>query len=220
MGTVQADPYKGLKARMAVAVFEDKTVNPGLYRAEFGRGLSDMLTTALFQTARFIVLEREKLQAVLAEQNLGTTGRFKREGPPIGELERADIMVYAAITGFDPGVAGGSAGVGQLPGAVGSLLGGLAGSYRQARVAMDLRLIETRTGRLLAATSAEGTATSFAGDIGLTGTKLGVGLDGFAKTPMESAIREMIQKAVDFVAAKTPETFYRYLASGEPVKKK
>src|SRR5437899_11413425 len=48
--SAQTEAYNGPKARIAVADFEDKMSSRGQYRIEYGRGLSDMLTTALFQT--------------------------------------------------------------------------------------------------------------------------------------------------------------------------
>src|SRR5260370_25113236 len=72
---------------------------------------------------------------------------------------------------------------------------------------MDLRVIDVRTGRIGAATSAHGEATPVAA--GVSGP-MGAGLGGFAKTPMETAVREMIKKAVDFVVGKTPGVYYRH----------
>jgi len=53
----QAEPYFGPKARIAVAKFTDKT-GKGWITSEIGDGMADMLTTALFNTNRFVVLER------------------------------------------------------------------------------------------------------------------------------------------------------------------
>lgn len=222
--SAQAEAYNGPKARIAVADFEDKMSSQGQYRAEYGRGLSDMLTTALFQSNRYIVLEREKLAAVKGELQHGTSDLFRREATaPIGELEGAELLINAAITGFDPGVSavGGAAGaIGGLFGNLGRVIGNVAGGFGKARVAMDLRVIDVRSGRVVAATAAEGSATTFSMGGGSTGSGMGGALGGFAKTPMETAIREMIDHAVAFVVAKTPTTYYRYggdTASGAPV---
>ena len=227
MATAQGEHYNGPKARVAVNDFEDKMSSSNHYRAEYGRGMRDMLTTALFQTNRYIVLEREKLQAVVQELRHGTSDLFRKDATAtLGELEGADLLVTAAVTGFDPGVSGAA---GNLGGTIGGLLGGstgrtigsMAGGFSRARVAMDLRVIEVRTGRLLAATNTEGTATTFtgagaAGGAGAGGAGGGA-LGGFLKTPMESALREMIGKAVAFVVARTPETFYRFGPDGKVI---
>jgi curli biogenesis system outer membrane secretion channel CsgG len=215
MQSAQGEAYNGPKARIAVADFEDKMSSSGYYRAEYGRGMSDMLTNALFQSNRYIVLEREKLQAVLAEQNLGASGRVKKDtAAAIGEIEGAELLVTAAITGFDPGTSGGGGGVGGL---MGGMLGGVTGAFKKASVAMDLRVIDSRTSRIIASTSVEGTATAVGGGVGLIGGSMGGALGGFAKTPMETAIRKMIQAAVDFIVSRTPQSYYHYSATGEPM---
>lgn len=213
----QAERYDGPKARMAVADFEDKMSGSGQYRAEYGRGMADMLATALFHTNRYIVLERQKLSYIIAEQDLGASGRVKREtAAAIGELEGAELLVVAAVTGFDPGTSGGGGSLGifrhvpGIGGAVGSALGSIAGGFKTAHMAIDLRVVDTRTGRVLSATSVEGSATDYSGSLGAAGTSFAGALGGFAKTPMEKAIRDVIQGAVNFVVSKTPKQYYRH----------
>jgi len=110
IAAVQAEAYDGPKARIAVKDFEDKMSSTGVYRAEYGRGMRDMLTTALFQTNRYIVLEREKLEGVIQELRSGTSDLHRQEATvPLGELEGAELLVTAAVTGFDPGTSGGAA---------------------------------------------------------------------------------------------------------------
>jgi len=220
----QAEAYNGPKARIAVKDFEDKMSSTGHYRAEYGRGMRDMLTTALFQTNRYIVLEREKLGAVMDELKQGASDLFRKEATvPLGELEGAELLITAAITGFDPGTSGGTTTLGGLiPGALGQILGGVGFGFSKASLVMDLRVIEVRTGRVVAATSAQGEATAFAMSLSGLGGPMGGSLGGFAKTPMETAVREMIQKAVEFVVTKTPQSYYRHsdtaaaLAPGAP----
>jgi curli biogenesis system outer membrane secretion channel CsgG len=219
MEEAQAERYDGPKARIAVADFEDKMSSTGQYRAEYGRGMADMLATALFNTNRYVVLERQKLTYVLAEQDLGASGRIKREtAAPIGELEGAELLVTAAVTGFDPGVAGGGGSAGGVLGnlfgkAAGQTLGNITGGLRRAHVALDLRVVDTKTGRVVAANSVQGSATEFSGSLGAANTMFDGALGGFAKTPMERAIREAIQSSVDFVVSKTPAKFFRVAAS-------
>lgn len=197
MDSVRLEKYDGPKARIAVAAFEDKMYGGG-YRHEYGRGMRDMLTTALFQSNRYIVLERERIAALEAER--------ARRGSK-GKIEDADLLVTAAITGFDPGESGMSAGMGGLLGK--KMLGGLTGSFKQARVTMDIRVIDVDTGRIIAATSAEGKATSVGAGVAGIGGPMGGALKGFQKGPMEGAIREMIKASVDFIVENTPSRYYR-----------
>jgi curli biogenesis system outer membrane secretion channel CsgG len=213
----QAQAYDGPKARLAVADFEDKMSSTGQYRAEYGRGMADMLATALFNTNRYIVLERQKLSYVIAEQDLGASGRVKRQSAAaIGELEGAELLVVAAVTGFDPGVSGGGGNLGVIgslfggrASSVGSAIGSLAGGFRTAHMAIDLRLVDTKTGRVVAANSVEGSASDYSGSLGVANTPVSGALGGFSKTPMEKAIREVIQASVAFVVSKTPAQYYR-----------
>jgi curli biogenesis system outer membrane secretion channel CsgG len=217
----QAERYDGPKARIAVADFEDKMSSTGQYRAEYGRGMADMLATSLFNTNRYIVLERQKLSYVIAEQDLGASGRVKRQtAAPIGELEGAELLVVASVTGFDPGVSGGGGNLGVIgsllggrAGSIGSAIGSLAGGVRTAHLAIDLRLVDTKTGRVVAANSVAGSASDFSGSLGVANTPISGALGGFSKTPMEQAIREVIQNSVNFVVSKTPGQYYRVPAS-------
>jgi curli biogenesis system outer membrane secretion channel CsgG len=197
MDSVRLEKYDGPKARIAIAEFEDKA--GGGYHHEYGVGMKDMLTTALFQSNRYIVLERERMAALEAER--------ARRGSK-GKIEDADLLVTAAITGFDPGESGMAAGVGGLFGRS-SAISSLTGSFKQARVAMDIRVIDVDTGRIIAATSAEGKATSVGAGVAGYGGPMGGSLKGFQKGPMEGAIREMIKASVDFIISNTPSRYYR-----------
>jgi curli biogenesis system outer membrane secretion channel CsgG len=211
INSAETEEYDGPKARIAVADFEDKTTAGGQYNANFGRGLNDMLINALFHTNRFIVLERDKLNVLMTEQNLASTGRMKRgSSPESGHLEGAEILVTAAITAFDPGNSGGDASINNLiKGNLGSLLGGV----QRAHISMDIRLIDTRRGRVLATTSVDGTATSFSGGVSIIGGPMGGSLGQYAKTPMDSAIREMLKKACDEISAQTPKKYFHFPAN-------
>ena len=102
----QETPYDGNKKRIAVTAFERKTPKGG---TTIGSGLSSMLADALFNTNRFIVLERERLDEVMAEQDLGDSGRFRQETvAPKGELEGAELLIRGAVTEFEPECRGGS----------------------------------------------------------------------------------------------------------------
>lgn len=199
MTEAQAIPYNGPRARLAVARFDDKTAKG----YAIGDGMKEMLTTALFNSNRFIVLERQQLGDVLQEQDLGAAGRIKKEtAAPVGEIEGAEILVMGAVTEFEPN-AGGVGGGLALPGLpVAGILGG-----KKSHVAIDVRLVDAKTSRILAATSVEGSATDVGGGF-ITNLPLVFG--GYSKTPMEKALRLCIQRATEFIAAQTPPVYYRY----------
>ena len=210
---VQAQAYNGPQARIAVTRFTNKSADGNnWYNPSIGDGMADMLTTALVNTGRFIVLERQALDDVLSEQDLGASGRVRADtAAAIGEIEGAEILVVAAVTEFD-GNSGGTRG--GLGGIGGGILVAITGGSRSAHMAIDLRLIDARTSRILAATSVEGEAKDFniggalAGYTGSVG--LGGALETWENTPREKALRQVIGGAVDYVVSKTPQQFYRH----------
>jgi curli biogenesis system outer membrane secretion channel CsgG len=220
----QQEAYDGPKARLAVNRFTDKT-GKGWWTGAIGDGMADMLATALFHSNRYIVLERQTLGDVLKEQDLATAGRIKKgTEAPVGEIEGAELLITGAVTEFEgaqSGVGGGIGGLGGAFGTAGRILGGIAGGIKNAHMAIDVRVVDTRTSRIVAATSVEGKATDFALGGALAGAggggALGGALGGWSKTPTEKALRICIQEAVKFIASKTPATYYRYKPGGGTV---
>ncbi len=212
--------YQGPRARIAVASFKCKAAK---CNGKIGDGLADMLTTALFQTGRFIVLERgEGLKAIQEELNLGQSGYVQfNKAPQKGLLEGADILVVGAITAFEPEASGIGGGGIAIPFKV-PVLGGVAIKKKEAYIAVDIRLIDVRTGRIISATTVEGKASQWkvgTGGAGVFGNMaLGAGLEVYKNTPMEKAIRVMIEKAVQAIAKMVPENYYRYSTNGQPIK--
>jgi len=217
----QQEAYDGPKARVAVARFTDKT-GKGWWTGAIGDGMAEMLTTALFHTNRYIVLERQTVSDVLREQDLGAAGRIKKgTEAPIGEIEGAELLITGAVTEFEGAQSGVGGGIGGIGGTAGRILGGIAGGIKNAHMAIDVRVIDTKTSRIVAATSVEGKATDFALGGALAGAggggALGGALGGWSKTPTEKALRICIQEAVKFVASKTPVTYYRHKPGGGTV---
>jgi len=215
MAGAQAEAYNGPKARIAVSRFTDKT-GKGWWSGQIGDGMSDMLSTALFNSNRYIVLERQQLSDVLAEQDLAGAGRVKQEtAAPIGQIEGAELLITGAVTGYEPGASGLGGGIG---GGGGGGFGGILAGFKKAYLAIDVRVIDTKTSRILAATTVEGSATDIAGAIGGFGGPIGAGLGGWSKTPLEKALRVCIQESVNFIVTKTPAQYYHYSETGAPVK--
>lgn len=207
----QAEAYNGPKARVAVAQFKDKT-GGGWWTGKIGDGMADQMVTALFNSNRFIVLDRQILDDVLTEQDLGASGRIRQDtAAPIGEIEGAELLIVGAVTEFEGGASGMQGGGGGFGGGV---LGALAGGYRRAHMAIDVRIVDARTSRVLAATSVEGEATdvNMGGMLGgyAGGGALAAGLGGWKNTPTEKALRMCINDAVNFIVSKTPPTYYRH----------
>lgn len=211
-GAQPLPPYSGPKARVAVADFDVKAAKA---TGEIGSGLREMLVTALINSSRFSVVERQALNAVMQEQELSASGASQPgTGPQRGKIKTADLIVTAAVTEFEPQASGGSAGIGG-GGSVGSgILGGMLGAaLNKAHMALDIRIVDASTSEILAATRVQGQAAdvsggAMAGFFG--GWALGAGLGGYANTPMEKAIRVCIIEAVRYISQTIPANYYKY----------
>jgi curli biogenesis system outer membrane secretion channel CsgG len=178
----QQEPYSGPKKRIAVKAFDFKAARGS---AQVGRGMSDMLADSLFNSNRFIVLEREHIKEVMEEQDFGASGRVKKEtAAPIGELEGAQLIIRGSVTEFEPNCKGGAV---------------LIVAAKQACVTVNLRIVDAKTGRVVNATTVEGRSGTVGAGLVFATSPLPVGLGGWKKTPMESAIRNMIETAVQHI---------------------
>ncbi|ACM93604.1 putative curli production assembly/transport component CsgG subfamily [Nautilia profundicola AmH] len=206
--------YKGPKARIAVASFKCKAAK---CNGQIGSGIADMLTTALFNSGKFIVIERSNEGFSAVERELQLSQGMIKQNRQINNLEGADILVVGAITAFEPKAGGISAGGIVIPRGV-PVIGGIKFGKDEAYIAADIRLIDVKTGRIINATTVEGQASKWnIGGIGggFTGNvALGAGLSTYKNTPMEKAIRDMINKAVEKIAQLIPDNYYRYNANG------
>lgn len=221
-----SDPALGGRYRVAVAAIIDKT-DPARERS-FERqlgplnqdrpeleqitreailgGVRDMIVTELFVQDRFIVLEREALDAVVAEQEFSVSadaGDATRI--PAAQLEGAELIVLGAVTAFDAGIGGGALPIPVPLGDRGDF-GVMHLRFKRGYVAMDLRVVDARSGRVLSSVAVNGTNNRFGMDfnVHLTGrhhrVRLPKVLTYFANTPVEQALQEMVTAAVDHVA--------------------
>ncbi|HUP19181.1 MAG TPA: CsgG/HfaB family protein [Gemmatimonadota bacterium] len=161
--------------------------------AEFARGLTEMLTTALVEAGRFVVLEREAIQQALGEQDFGQSGRVNPETAPwVGMTVGAQVLVTGDITeySYQKSSLGGNLSILRAVGATGERL--------NAMVALDIRLIDAVTGEVVFSKRVEGdaSATGVAADVQIGDQQVGTGFS--AQTPLGQASREAI---VDAVAA-------------------
>jgi len=181
----------GPKKLIAVAEFENKSNWAG--QVNLGTGMADQLITALMDTKRFIVLERDSIDAVLREQDFGASSRTTGEGgAKIGKISRAQILIQGAVTEFDQSSSSGAGGV-TVKGFT------FSASEAKAHVAVDLRIYDTTTGQIIASKACKGTAKSSGGSFGYAEGDFGFSAGGEARTPLDYAVRDAINQAVHFI---------------------
>lgn len=206
-GPPPAGRSDGRKATVAVGDFQVKAATAGQF---VGDGLREMLVTSLHNSGYFLVVERMDLEGVAAEQALSRSA-MARPGAAIqrGQMEVADIMVYGAVTEFEA-EAGGSAfqfANPKVPFTIGQQI-------KFSHMAIDIRVVDMRTGRVLAAQRIPGAARSVQGTIGATLSAKGIAMPAsfgmFRNTPMEEAIRDCVQKAGYFIINNISEGYFRH----------
>jgi len=184
-------------------------------------GIRDMMINAIFNSGKFIVLEREAIDKINWEQEFSASGLVgEKTCIPAGEIEGAELLLIGSLNTCEAKTSGGSL-AGIFDSATAELLGlpyttettegGV--SWENAKVAMELRLVDTRTSRVVAATTVQGTARSVL--FGARKTQyswnagaLPSGFSYYQNTPVEAAFRKMIDATVEFLVTKTPEKYY------------
>lgn len=174
-------------------------------------GVRDMLVTELFQQNRFIVLERAALNEAITEQEFSSSVRAgENTRIPKAQLEGADLIVLCAITAFDAGLSGGSLPI-PIPLGDRGDFGVMRLRFKRGYVAMDLRVVDARTGRVLSSVAVEGRNRRFGFDFGvhLRNQNVRADLPGvltyFQNTPVEQALQEMVTAAVGHVVERAPD---------------
>src|SRR5208283_4030951 len=96
--------HKGPKLRVGIVDF----VNKSSYGAgRLGTSASDILTTELFKTGAFILVERAQLKQILGEQALGQTGAVNPDtAAQAGKVLGLNALVTGSISEFGVSTSG------------------------------------------------------------------------------------------------------------------
>lgn len=169
--------------------------------AEFARGLTEMLTSVLIKTNKFVVLERAAMQQIEQEQAVATAGKTTAEtGARQGELLGAQVLVTGDITGFTYEKS-------NLGGSMSNVVKGLsvASEMVSAEVIIDLRLIDASTGEVIHAAKGSGKASAVGVAAELARDDRAYSADAMQSTPLGQASRQAIQKAVVSMLLEMPK---------------
>lgn len=168
---------------------------------DIGKGVADLLVDELVNDGSFRVIERKRLDAILAEQNFSNSDRADPSAASVAKIGKAlgvKYLVVGSITKFgtenrNVGVGGGAFGGGRFG------LGKVGTSKGKATVALTVRMIDTSTGEILI--SAKGQAESSRSGL-LLGGGGGAGAGGAGEVEMgssdfrETILGEATEKAV------------------------
>lgn len=146
--TAGAQGTAGAKPTVAVMYFTNGALGNNADYAPLSKGLAEMLITELSGNTNIRVVERDRLQALLDEQNLGGSGRVEKET---------------------------AAKLGKTLGALHMLMGSFVIDPKE-RMRMDIRAINTETSELEYAASVSGKADNMLELLAQLGSKLNAGL--------------------------------------------
>lgn len=125
-------------SKVVVGVGEITSTVPGRNPQNF----QTILETELIKTNKFTVIERGRMAEVLQEQGLTLAGITESNVDRLGGLGGVDYLVYGAITKL-----------GVNDGGVNAL--GLRFAKNKVEMAMDLRIVDIKSGRIVLAESIE-----------------------------------------------------------------
>jgi curli biogenesis system outer membrane secretion channel CsgG len=191
---IYGQDLKNLKKRVAVMDFEDKAG----YGHNIGSGLADMLVTSLVESKKFIVIEREELENILKEQGLGMSGAVTpQSAAKVGQLLGIELMITGSVSEFGTkkdNIGGGLSNLGGF---------NLGVSSETARSVVDIRLVNTSTGEIIAAKSADGEESSKSLDnVGVQGINFR-NSSTWDNTILGKAARQSVEKCVDIIQGGT-----------------
>lgn len=205
-GVTMAPAMAQAKPTISVPEFKNET-NWWWWRGSTARQLGDALSNELSGTGNFKVVERQKLGAVLSEQELAELGLVKKEtGAKKGQLTGAQYVILGRVTAYEEGVEEDRSRVGIGGINIGGIRigGGGAKESQKAYIAIDLRVVDTTTGEVVHSRTVEGRATSEAqsvdGRVNILGVGIGGGNDKKKQAPVGKALRAALIESTDYLS--------------------
>lgn len=204
----------GPKLRIAVM---DGTWDPGLFEStgtfgaagfsynqsleNYAQGLTEVMVAALLESGRFIVVERQAIADVLAEQELQYSGAVNPEtAVEAGRIIGAQYFIRPVITTFSYGEKGSGGEVGvtvpvDVPVAGGIRIGGGKKTV-VARLVLDSRIYDVQTSQITTSVQGEGSVERKSSHVALDTDVLDIGTAGFEDTPLGEATRMAVDETI------------------------
>ena len=169
-------PLKGPRRRVAVAEFDNKTIYG---KNRLGGAAADILTTELVRADRFIMLERQRMAAVLKEQKLGMEMVVDpNTAARVGKMLGAQAVVVGTISKFGVKTEGKD-----------------VGFYKRktqiAEASVEVRIINTTSGEIIFAESGQAKIQKTVKEIFGAGGKA-----SYDETLEQDALRKAIQDVI------------------------
>jgi len=207
-----AAPAAAQGSRPAVALldFDYASLNSWWGNQDIGKGIADLVVDGLVEDGSYRVIERKRLDAILAEQNFSNSDRADPGAAKTAQIGKAlgvRYLIVGSITKFgmeqkNTSISGGGWGYG------GFGVGDVGTKKGKATVAVTARMIDTTTGEIMASAKGEGTSSRsgllLGGAVPHAGGSIAFGSSEYRETVLgeatELAVKQVISK---LIAAKT-----------------
>ncbi len=174
------------KLRVAVIDFENNSTW-SYWGDNLGRAAADVFVTALMESGQFSIIERDRVQALIAEQNFGASGRVTPQtAAKIGQMLGVDLMLTGSVSQFSISRTGGG-------------IRGVSVGVTTGKVVLQARLVNTTTGEIVVAAEEENTKRL----VGARFRSINFQQDfdyGMANEIMHPAVEKMVVKIVENAA--------------------
>ncbi len=186
---------------VAVMDFDFGTVHEHWWgNYDIGKGMADQVVDALVNDGSFRVIERKKLDTVLAEQDFARSDRADPSAAKlakVGKVLGVKYIIAGSITKFggeEKNYGGGVLGRAKL--------GGLGLKKAKTEVSVTARMIDATTGEILMSTKGEGVSKKGGGlKVGALGGGGGAGFSMSSSDYKASAIGEAQEAATQALVA-------------------
>lgn len=188
--------------RIAVLPFDDGSIKKTWgEKYSLGQGVADELVTGLLATERFRIIEREAVDKVLEEQNLGRDGVIDPQtAAKIGKILGVQYLVIGRITDFSTTDDNDILANPNHNNPMGMRL-----TKTTSRVSIDARMVDATTAEILTGVTGTGKKTTI--NIGLITKEGGIsfGDKNFEKSDLGKAFRQAANSAARQLATKAYE---------------
>lgn len=187
---------------LAVAEFTNDATGAGWWSTGVGSELSGMLANELAAINAFTIVEREQLDHLLREQDLGASGRVRADrAAEIGQLTGAEYIVTGTVTDYSENARRSRGGVSMRGLNIGGRSAniGVGGERTEAYIAVDLRVINATTGQIAHVRTVEGRTQDGGVSLRAQSGRFGGNLERADNTPAGEAIRAALIEITDFL---------------------
>lgn len=186
------------KRRIAVLDFDFSNVsNPSILGSVPGvsKGVSEILVNRLVKDGTYSLIERSRIEAVLAEQNLGQSGRLDPATVArVGKILGVDAVIIGSVTRMDIQERRSGFGGAILPFGL-----GVATTDVDAYVQLNIRMVSTSTGEILAVAEGQGNVSQSDSQVAGFGSGFG-GAGGASTSNAEKLLFLSTAQAIDQVS--------------------